>query len=145
VDLISAHADGAESPHDSGVRSSGITPSRPSALISSPSSGLSPRTQDHVCRRSVRIKCLRLVAGTACWPCRQRKVKCDNKSPCENCVKREHPQLCSYKPNRTSTGKNLSVSSDHSTPNRKRARSPDVSELRRSQSNDARDAIAYGG
>ncbi|KAB5517510.1 fungal-specific transcription factor domain-containing protein [Coniochaeta sp. 2T2.1] len=41
--------------------------------------------------------------GTACWPCRQRKVKCDNKSPCENCVKREHPQLCSYKPNRAST------------------------------------------
>lgn len=39
--------------------------------------------------------------GTACWPCRQRKVKCDNKQPCENCVKREHPQLCSYKPNRS--------------------------------------------
>ncbi|EGX94424.1 Fungal specific transcription factor [Cordyceps militaris CM01] len=38
--------------------------------------------------------------GTACWPCRQRKVKCDNKHPCENCVRREHPQLCSYKPNR---------------------------------------------
>ncbi|WQF76776.1 Putative zn(2)Cys(6) fungal-type DNA-binding domain, flavin prenyltransferase UbiX [Colletotrichum destructivum] len=41
--------------------------------------------------------------GTACWPCRQRKVKCDNKQPCENCVKREHPQLCSYKPNRTAS------------------------------------------
>ncbi|KAJ0335529.1 hypothetical protein COL922a_009107 [Colletotrichum nupharicola] len=39
----------------------------------------------------------------ACWPCRQRKVKCDNKQPCENCVKREHPQLCSYKPNRTAS------------------------------------------
>ncbi|KAF4444403.1 hypothetical protein F53441_11127 [Fusarium austroafricanum] len=43
--------------------------------------------------------------GTACWPCRQRKVKCDNKQPCENCVKREHPRLCSYKPNRSSTSK----------------------------------------
>ncbi|EQL00911.1 Fungal specific transcription factor [Ophiocordyceps sinensis CO18] len=43
--------------------------------------------------------------GTACWPCRQRKVKCDNKQPCENCVKRDHPQLCSYKPNRSSTNK----------------------------------------
>ncbi|TDZ34793.1 Fusarisetin A cluster transcription factor fsa6 [Colletotrichum spinosum] len=41
--------------------------------------------------------------GTACWPCRQRKVKCDNKQPCENCVKREHPQLCSYKPNRSAS------------------------------------------
>ncbi|KAL0932406.1 fungal specific transcription factor domain-containing protein [Colletotrichum truncatum] len=44
--------------------------------------------------------------GTACWPCRQRKVKCDNKQPCENCVKREHPQLCSYKPNRTASHSN---------------------------------------
>ncbi|OAQ69944.1 fungal specific transcription factor domain-containing protein [Pochonia chlamydosporia 170] len=47
--------------------------------------------------------------GTACWPCRQRKVKCDNKQPCENCVKREHPQLCSYKPNRSSTSKNTTA------------------------------------
>jgi hypothetical protein len=37
-------------------------------------------------------------AGTACWPCRQRKVKCDNKHPCENCVKRDHANLCSYNP-----------------------------------------------
>ncbi|KAG0647645.1 Repressor of drug resistance 1 [Hyphodiscus hymeniophilus] len=36
--------------------------------------------------------------GTACWPCRQRKVKCDNKQPCENCVKRDHANLCSYNP-----------------------------------------------
>ena len=36
--------------------------------------------------------------GTACWPCRQRKVKCDNKHPCENCVKRDHASLCSYNP-----------------------------------------------
>ncbi|PFH63201.1 hypothetical protein XA68_16640 [Ophiocordyceps unilateralis] len=40
--------------------------------------------------------------GSACWPCRQRKVKCDNKQPCENCVKRDHSNLCSYKPNRAS-------------------------------------------
>ncbi|KAK2616483.1 hypothetical protein QQS21_000525 [Conoideocrella luteorostrata] len=59
--------------------------------------------------------------GTACWPCRQRKVKCDNKQPCENCMKREHPQLCSYKPNRSSTGKNAS-SAQNGQP-RKRARS----------------------
>ncbi|PHH77394.1 hypothetical protein CDD80_671 [Ophiocordyceps camponoti-rufipedis] len=43
--------------------------------------------------------------GSACWPCRQRKVKCDNKQPCENCVKRDHSSLCSYKPNRASTSK----------------------------------------
>ncbi|KYK56472.1 Fungal specific transcription factor [Drechmeria coniospora] len=49
--------------------------------------------------------------GTACWPCRQRKVKCDNKEPCENCVKREHPQLCSYKPNRTSANKQAAAGS----------------------------------
>ncbi|KEY72464.1 hypothetical protein S7711_05139 [Stachybotrys chartarum IBT 7711] len=58
--------------------------------------------------------------GTACWPCRQRKVKCDNKQPCENCLKREHPQLCSYKPNRASVAKTNSTDSMHA---RKRVRS----------------------
>ncbi|KAK3987543.1 protein RDR1 [Cladorrhinum sp. PSN332] len=76
--------------------------------------------------------------GTACWPCRQRKVKCDNKSPCENCVKREHPQLCSYKPNRSATGKSVSVDLNLG---KKRARSPDDSDTR-SQSNDPREAIS---
>ncbi|KAK4235596.1 fungal-specific transcription factor domain-containing protein [Achaetomium macrosporum] len=74
--------------------------------------------------------------GTACWPCRQRKVKCDNKSPCENCVKREHPLLCSYKPNRSAAGKSISITSEHSTPGKKRARSPEEQEVR-SQSNEA--------
>ena len=36
--------------------------------------------------------------GTACWPCRQRKVKCDNKQPCVNCESRNHANLCSYNP-----------------------------------------------
>lgn len=82
--------------------------------------------------------------GTACWPCRQRKVKCDNKNPCENCVKREHPQLCSYKPNRSATGKSLSAAPDHATAGKKRARSPAEPDARR-QSKDAREAIsAYG-
>ncbi|KAG6164936.1 hypothetical protein E4U48_000564 [Claviceps purpurea] len=49
--------------------------------------------------------------GTACWPCRQRKVKCDNQQPCENCVKREHSNLCSYKPNRSVANKGASTSS----------------------------------
>ncbi|KAF3769515.1 hypothetical protein M406DRAFT_247088 [Cryphonectria parasitica EP155] len=56
--------------------------------------------------------------GTACWPCRQRKVKCDNKQPCENCVKREHPQLCSYKPNRSAKS---SASDGTAHVNKKRA------------------------
>ena len=98
------------------------------------------------CPTSVGDGLLRLnpLTGTACWPCRQRKVKCDNKSPCENCVKREHPQLCSYKPNRSATGKSISTTSEHPTPGKKRARSPDEPESR-SQSNEAREAIsAYG-
>ncbi|KAF4119335.1 Fungal trans [Geosmithia morbida] len=61
--------------------------------------------------------------GTACWPCRQRKVKCDNKHPCENCVKREHAQLCSYKPNRGSNAAGNSSSSTVDRTVRKRARS----------------------
>ncbi|PNH38473.1 hypothetical protein VD0004_g8346 [Verticillium dahliae] len=77
--------------------------------------------------------------GTACWPCRQRKVKCDNQQPCENCVKRDHPQLCSYKPNRTSSGKpttaattttkttttTASTATGESSGTRKRPHSPD--------------------
>ncbi|KAJ6787514.1 hypothetical protein PWT90_02277 [Aphanocladium album] len=62
--------------------------------------------------------------GTACWPCRQRKVKCDNKHPCENCVRREHPQLCSYKPNRTSaSSKSVNAIIPAATSSRKRQHS----------------------
>lgn len=66
--------------------------------------------------------------GTACWPCRQRKVKCDNKQPCENCVKREHPQLCSYKPNRSSKSTGGSDVTSHIS--KKRALSPDDQDTR---------------
>jgi hypothetical protein len=31
-----------------------------------------------------------------CYPCRQRKVKCDYGTPCQRCIDREHPELCSY-------------------------------------------------
>ncbi|KAF1985870.1 hypothetical protein K402DRAFT_394470 [Aulographum hederae CBS 113979] len=34
----------------------------------------------------------------ACYPCRQRKVKCDQTVPCKTCVAREHPELCTYHP-----------------------------------------------
>ncbi|KAK3934263.1 fungal-specific transcription factor domain-containing protein [Diplogelasinospora grovesii] len=77
--------------------------------------------------------------GTACWPCRQRKVKCDNRSPCENCVKREHPQLCSYKPNR-SAAKGGSAAPSEASHHRKRPHSPDEQEGR-SQSNEASEVI----
>ncbi|KAI9833027.1 MAG: hypothetical protein M1819_003859 [Sarea resinae] len=30
----------------------------------------------------------------ACYPCRQRKVKCDNRVPCRACKERNHPMLC---------------------------------------------------
>ncbi|CAG8974134.1 hypothetical protein HYALB_00002771 [Hymenoscyphus albidus] len=58
--------------------------------------------------------------GTACWPCRQRKVKCDNKHPCENCVKRDHAGLCSYNPKQNAATK-LAPESVAGT---KRGRSP---------------------
>ncbi|WPH00402.1 Hypothetical protein R9X50_00322900 [Acrodontium crateriforme] len=34
----------------------------------------------------------------ACYPCRQRKVKCDLTRPCQTCRDRDHPELCSYHP-----------------------------------------------
>jgi hypothetical protein len=40
----------------------------------------------------------RVRYGTACYPCKKRKVKCDNTLPCQTCQKREHPNLCSYVP-----------------------------------------------
>ncbi|RDA92027.1 hypothetical protein CP533_0994 [Ophiocordyceps camponoti-saundersi (nom. inval.)] len=59
--------------------------------------------------------------GSACWPCRQRKVKCDNKQPCENCVKRDHSGLCSYKPNRSAA-----VAAKRAPPTRARSLSADL-------------------
>ncbi|PWY75011.1 phenylacrylic acid decarboxylase [Aspergillus heteromorphus CBS 117.55] len=32
----------------------------------------------------------------ACYPCRQRKVKCDSALPCRTCRRRGHPQICVY-------------------------------------------------
>lgn len=32
----------------------------------------------------------------ACYPCRKRKVRCDNLHPCHNCIRREHVDLCLY-------------------------------------------------
>jgi hypothetical protein len=32
----------------------------------------------------------------ACYPCHARKVKCDRNLPCDGCVKRDHPDICSY-------------------------------------------------
>ncbi|KAK4143200.1 fungal-specific transcription factor domain-containing protein [Dichotomopilus funicola] len=102
----------------------------------SPAGDLTPEEASRIIHSHRKVR-----YGTACWPCRQRKVKCDNKSPCENCVKREHPQLCSYKPNRAAASKSNSVVPENSTPSRKRARSPDE-QGSRSQSNEAQDTIS---
>ncbi|MBE3045769.1 Zn(II)2Cys6 transcription factor [Candidatus Bathyarchaeota archaeon] len=66
-----------------------------------------------------------MTSGTACWPCRQRKVKCDAQEPCTNCVKREHPQLCSYKPNQRSSGGKTPGAASSRSGTRKRTLSPD--------------------
>lgn len=53
-----------------------------------------------------RVLSLRRKEGEAkaCIPCRRRKVKCDNGSPCSTCLKRSHPQICAYDSvHRTST------------------------------------------
>ena len=34
----------------------------------------------------------------ACYPCRSRKVKCDQNVPCKSCVDRHHPEYCTYHP-----------------------------------------------
>ena len=32
----------------------------------------------------------------SCYPCRRRKVKCNNEIPCRNCRARDHAHLCTY-------------------------------------------------
>ncbi|KAH7129024.1 c6 zinc finger domain-containing protein [Dactylonectria macrodidyma] len=32
----------------------------------------------------------------SCLPCRERKVKCSKETPCSTCIKRGHPDLCTY-------------------------------------------------
>ncbi|KAI6092649.1 fungal-specific transcription factor domain-containing protein [Hypoxylon rubiginosum] len=87
-----------------------------------PIQDLTPEQASHIIHSHRKVR-----YGTACWPCRQRKVKCDNKQPCENCVKREHPQLCSYKPNRSSASKQASVPAESHHHGKKRPHSPDDS------------------
>ncbi|KAI1500423.1 fungal-specific transcription factor domain-containing protein [Biscogniauxia marginata] len=86
-----------------------------------PVQDLTPEQASHIIHSHRKVR-----YGTACWPCRQRKVKCTNDLPCENCVKREHPQLCSYKPNRSSASKQGSISTGN-TQGKKRVHSPDES------------------
>lgn len=38
----------------------------------------------------------RISQARSCYPCRQRKVKCDHTQPCQTCRKRGHPEICSY-------------------------------------------------
>ncbi|KAK4574297.1 hypothetical protein LTR86_002058 [Recurvomyces mirabilis] len=45
----------------------------------------------------------------ACYPCRQRKVKCDLSRPCQTCRDRDHPELCSYHP----PNKRQNIDMDH--------------------------------
>ncbi|KAF2404068.1 hypothetical protein EJ06DRAFT_535462 [Trichodelitschia bisporula] len=50
-----------------------------------------PSDIDDVLRRKRKARGLK-----ACYPCRQRKVKCSYESPCRTCSEREHPELCTY-------------------------------------------------
>lgn len=86
-----------------------------------PVEDLTPEQASHIIHSHRKVR-----YGTACWPCRQRKVKCTNDLPCENCIKREHPQLCSYKPNRSSASKQSSIP-PASNLGKKRAHSPETS------------------
>src|ERR1700742_416861 len=50
-----------------------------------------PSQIDQIIRRKRKVRKARV-----CYPCRQRKVKCDYGTPCQRCIDREHPDLCSY-------------------------------------------------
>ncbi|KAL7807954.1 N-terminal binuclear Zn cluster-containing/DNA binding domain-containing protein [Trichoderma aethiopicum] len=42
------------------------------------------------------LRLRRLSQARSCYPCRQRKVKCNHEHPCYTCQKRGHPEICSY-------------------------------------------------
>ncbi|GFF32132.1 maltose permease MAL61 [Aspergillus udagawae] len=50
----------------------------------------------------------------ACYPCRSRKVKCDNGHPCRTCQKRGHPQICVYDLEESSPRKRAMLSPQNS-------------------------------
>ncbi|KAL1640903.1 hypothetical protein SLS58_006519 [Diplodia intermedia] len=52
----------------------------------------------------------------ACYPCNQRKVKCDMNNPCGTCVKRDHPDICVYNHNDASETDNRRQMLDHPSP-----------------------------
>lgn len=51
----------------------------------------------------------------ACYPCHQRKVGCDGGRPCQRCINREHPDLCSYEPGQPRTKKRRTEGPEAST------------------------------
>ncbi|KAB8231353.1 Zn(II)2Cys6 transcription factor [Aspergillus alliaceus] len=55
----------------------------------------SPEVQRQEIDRVLQLKRKQREAK-ACYPCRQRKVKCDSGQPCRTCQKRGHPQICVY-------------------------------------------------
>lgn len=55
----------------------------------------SPNIERREIDRVLRLK-RKQRESKACYPCRQRKVKCDGAHPCRTCVRRDHPQICAY-------------------------------------------------
>ncbi|KAL4912741.1 hypothetical protein BDW62DRAFT_11958 [Aspergillus aurantiobrunneus] len=55
----------------------------------------SPSIERHEIDRVLHLK-RKQRESKACYPCRQRKVKCDGARPCRTCVRRDHPQVCVY-------------------------------------------------
>ncbi|KAL4932395.1 Zn(II)2Cys6 transcription factor [Aspergillus undulatus] len=45
----------------------------------------------------------------ACYPCRQRKVKCEGGHPCRTCARRDHPEICAYNVEQSPARKRVSI------------------------------------
>lgn len=54
---------------------------------------LTPQSVNHILKGKRKGR-----ASRPCYPCRQRKVRCDTSRPCKQCVDRSHEDLCSYEP-----------------------------------------------
>jgi Fungal Zn(2)-Cys(6) binuclear cluster domain len=67
------------------------TPEEAALRADAPAQSVAHPEIDEILRRKRKTREQR-----ACYPCRQRKVKCDYQTPCLKCADRGHPELCSY-------------------------------------------------
>src|SRR5689334_14992659 len=80
------------------------------------------RHPEEEARRILRRR--RKTTRTSCYPCRSRKVRCDKQLPCDSCVQRGYPDLCSYTNKTQDVSISASIADMHPSPSRQHELAP---------------------